>query len=182
VSGLASSVNLDTPMRKRSVKRKAIKKGRIERLGARSARLREELASTDQKIEDIAKRDNNIRTEYANAKRRWGCITQLAAKHGLHRSAVHRIIKRKNVEVPSLSGSEIGPKPRCTREDPKPKEPDATPPLAPGHSKGQRPVAADWIRALNQIRDFAARSSEPRIAQLLDSVIRKMKGVKRGGP
>jgi hypothetical protein len=37
------------------------------------------------------------------------------------------------------------------------------------------------MRALNDIKDFAARSSEPRIAKLLDSVIREMKSKKRGG-
>jgi hypothetical protein len=36
------------------------------------------------------------------------------------------------------------------------------------------------MRALKEIRDFAAKSSEPRIAQLLDSVIRGMKGKQRG--
>jgi hypothetical protein len=166
-------------MQKISRKRKATKKTKIERLSERSARLRKEIKVTNQKIEAIAKRDNDIRAEYAKAKRRWGCVTQLAAKYGLHRSAIHRIIKRKNVEVPGVTGSETEPGPGGLAQNPSPIKQEPT--SVSGHGKGSAPVDADLIRALNDIRGFAARSSEPRIAQLLDSVIREIRGKKHGG-
>jgi hypothetical protein len=167
------------PMRQKKLRqRKATKKTRIERLNERYARLRKEIKVTLQKIEAIAKRDNEIRAEYREAIHRWGCVAKLAAKYGLHRSAVHRIIKRKNVEIPGLTasgtgtGSDRAQPPNHIKQGPSP---------VSAHGRGSAGVPADWIRALNEIRDFAARSSEPRIAQLLDSVIREIKGKKHGG-
>jgi len=160
--------------------RKVTKKTRIERLNERNARLRKEIKVTNQKLEAIAKRENDIRAEYREAKHRWGCVAKLAAKYGLHRSAVHRIIKRKNVEVPGATASGSGSGSGSERVQP-PNPIKQEPALVSAHGKGSAGVTADWIRALNEIRDFAARSSEPRIAQLLDSVIREIRGKKRSG-
>jgi hypothetical protein len=191
-------------MRKKPRKRKTTKKTRIERLNERTAQLSKEITSVNQRIEATVRRDNDIRAEYANAKRRWGSVARLAAKYDLHRSAVHRIIKRKNVDAPvslampkpSLEGmdraissplegrtpkSQSKPE-RSLEHNTAPREGAAQGCAPPSNPKGNGPsvVATDWIRALNDIRDFAAKSSEPRIAQLLDSVMRGMKE-KKGG-
>jgi hypothetical protein len=106
-------------------------------------------------------------------------LRPIAAQYSLHRSAIHRIIKRKNVEVPGVTGSETRPVPKRTVQNPDPIIQEPTPVSANG--KASVRIDAGWLRALNHIRDFAAKSSEPRIAKLLDSVIREISGKKRGG-
>jgi len=81
--------------------------------------------------------------------------------------------------APSGSKSKLGAEHRTANREATGQE-RASLSAPPGHGKSQSLVTPDWMRALKEIRDFAAKSSEPRIAQLLDSVIRGMKGKQRG--